>query len=136
MVQFLAQFTGVEQLRVQGAATWQGTWKVRVVIRVFVGHRIAHSAGTGEGFNHLRCVVEVGAQAPLVHLITCGRLQIGQGQFGTVFATLAGEVMIVGNPDPAAGNRRSPPVLIALFHDQHAQPLVSEKHRRRHRASA
>ncbi|MNO88553.1 hypothetical protein D3C76_800080 [compost metagenome] len=133
VVQLRAEQAAVEQLRVKGAPAGQGTWQVRVIVRVLRRDGITHPAAAGQRFDHLRCVVQVGLQAGRVDLAARGSVEVAPRLFDTVVAALACEVVIVGDPDAAARDRRGAAELVALFQDQHAETLVGKEHRRGHR---
>ncbi|MCY1462018.1 hypothetical protein D9M71_797430 [compost metagenome] len=61
-------------------------------------------------------------------MIARSGLEVGQGLIDRIVTAFAGEVVIVGNPDTAAGDRRSATVLVALLDDQHAEPLIGKEH--------
>ncbi len=60
-------------------------------------------------------------------------LEVAPRPLEAVVTALASKVVIVRDPDPTAGNRRSTTVLVGFFHDHHAETLVRDEDRRRHR---
>ena len=100
---------------------------MRVVIGVFVGHRITHVAVGSELFDHRRGVIQIRLQAHRVAMLAGGRLEVLHRQLGAVLPAERGKVVVVGDPDTATGNRRSATVFIAFFDNQDRQALISRK---------
>jgi hypothetical protein len=65
--QLVAQQAGVEELRVEAAPAGQRAGQVLVVIRVLVGHRVAHPGLGLQVLDHLGGMFQIGQQAALVH---------------------------------------------------------------------
>ena len=87
-----------------------------------------------ELFDHRRGVVQIRLQALRVTVFTGCSLEVLHGQFWAVLAADCGEVMVVGDPDTAAGNGRGPAVFITFFDNQNRQALISRKQGRGHGA--
>ncbi|MNP46200.1 hypothetical protein D3C76_1401800 [compost metagenome] len=101
--QFVAELGQVEQFRVQGAAAGQRAGQVLVVVGIFLGHRIAHPRVLLEVADHLRRVFEVGLQPALVDAAFHRCVQVAERLVEAVLAALGLEMVVVGNPDAAAG---------------------------------
>ncbi|MNC79215.1 hypothetical protein D3C75_1316350 [compost metagenome] len=64
-------------------------------------------------------MLDVGTQALVIAMLTGGSFEVLQCQLHTVATAFGGKVVVIGNPDAAAGYRRRTAELVAFLDNQY-----------------